>query len=69
MTVSFDSTATPTAAVASNSAEFGRAALAILVTMMLLIVGLTGILVQTTWHQPAGQVEVLPSEPGSVARR
>jgi hypothetical protein len=52
-----------------NSAEFGRTAVAILVTMVLLIVALTGILVETTWHHPAGEVEVLPSDPGSFARR
>jgi hypothetical protein len=33
-----------------------------------LIVALTGILVETTWH-PAGAVEVLPPDPGSFARR
>jgi hypothetical protein len=50
-------------------AEFGRTAMAILVSMLLLIVALTGILVETTWHHPAGQVETLPSDPGSFARR
>ena len=58
-----------TASVPSNSAEFGRTAMAILVTMVLLIVALTGILVETTWRQPAGEVEVLPSDPGSFAQR
>jgi hypothetical protein len=45
--------------------------MAILVTMVLLIVALTGILVETTWHTPAGEVEVLPvsADPGSFARR
>ncbi len=43
--------------------------MAILVTMVLLIVALTGILVETTWHNPSGAVEVLPPEPGSFARR
>jgi hypothetical protein len=53
------------------TADFGRAAMAILVTMVVLIVALTGILVETTWHNPAGQVEVLPpsADPGSFARR
>jgi hypothetical protein len=39
--------------------------------MVLLIVALTGILVETTWHSPAGDVEVLPAsaDPGSFARR
>jgi hypothetical protein len=43
--------------------------MAILVTMVVLIVALTGILVETTWHQPAGSLEVLPPDPGSFARR
>ncbi len=46
--------------------EFGRTAMAILVTMLLLIVALTGILVETTWGHPVGAVE---AEPGSFARR
>ena len=57
------------AASPRNSAEFGRTAVAILVTMVLLIVALTGILVETTWHHPIGEVEVLQSDPGSFARR
>jgi hypothetical protein len=48
---------------------FGRTAMAILVSMLLLIVALTGILVETTWHHPDGEVEVLPADPGSFARR
>ena len=61
----------PPAPVSSSSAEFGRAAMAILVAMVLLIVALTGILVETTWRHPAGEVEVLPpsADPGSFARR
>jgi hypothetical protein len=43
--------------------------MAILATMVLLMVALTGILVQTTWRNPAGEVEVLPPDPGSFARR
>jgi hypothetical protein len=43
--------------------------MAILVTMVVLIVALTGILVETTWHQPNGTAEVLPPDPGSFARR
>jgi hypothetical protein len=43
--------------------------MAILVAMVLLIVALTGILVETTWRNPAGAVEVLPPDPGSFARR
>lgn len=56
---------------ATPAADFGRAAKAILVAMVLLIVALTGILIETTWSSPGGQVEVLPpsSDPGSFARR
>jgi hypothetical protein len=45
--------------------------MAILVAMVLLIVALTGILVETTWRSPDGQVEVLPpsTDPGSFAHR
>lgn len=50
-------------------ADFGRTAMAILVSMLLLIVALTGILVETTWRNPVGEVEVLPPDPGSFARR
>ncbi|HEV8454168.1 MAG TPA: hypothetical protein VGQ24_04730 [Gemmatimonadales bacterium] len=58
--------------VAQNQAtDFGRAAMAILAAMVFLIVALTGILVETTWRNPAGDVEVLPpsADPGSFARR
>ena len=58
--------------VAQNQAtDFGKAAMAILAAMVLLIVALTGILVETTWRNPAGEVEVLPpsADPGSFARR
>jgi hypothetical protein len=51
------------------SGHFGRTAVAILATMMFLIVALTGILVETTWHQTANEVEAGPPDPGSVARR
>ena len=53
----------------SKSPEFGRAALAILVAMVLLIVALTGILVETTWGHTTGRVEVAQPDPGSFARR
>ena len=53
----------------SNAPEFGRTALAILATMVLLIVALTGILVETTWRSPISAVEVLPADPGSFAHR
>lgn len=69
-TVSADSNAsTAIPAPSSSSSDFGRAAMAILATMVLLMVALTGILVQTTWRNPEGSVEVLPSDPGSFARR
>jgi hypothetical protein len=43
--------------------------MAILATMVLLIVALTGILVETTWRNPTASVEALPPDPGSFARR
>jgi len=45
--------------------------MAILAAMVLLIVALTGILVETTWRSSDSSVEVLPSasDPGSFARR
>ncbi len=70
MTVSAQSSAVPaSSASSSHSPEFGRAAMAILVAMVLLIVALTGVLVETTWGHPGGHVEVTPSDPGSFARR
>ena len=43
----------------------------ILATMVLLIVALTGVLVETTWQNPDGAVDPLPSvaDPGSFAQR
>ena len=70
MTVSAQSSVVPvSSASSSQSPEFGRAAMAILVTMVLLIVTLTGILVETTWGSTAGPVNVVQPDPGSVARR
>jgi hypothetical protein len=70
MTVSADSSVVPaSSASSSQSPEFGRAAMAILVAMLILIVTLTGILAGTTWGHPVGHVEVAPTDPGSVARR
>jgi hypothetical protein len=43
--------------------------MAILVAMVILIVALTGVLVETTWGHPADHVEVIPPDPGSFARR
>jgi hypothetical protein len=71
-TVSVEPSAAPATPVAQNQpANFGRAAMAILAAMVLLIVALTGILVETTWRTPAGEVEVLPpsADPGSFAQR
>ncbi|HJR16018.1 MAG TPA: hypothetical protein VJ808_04125 [Gemmatimonadales bacterium] len=56
-----------TASVETNG--FTRTAMAILVSMLLLIVALTGILVETTWRHPVGQTEIVPADPGSVAQR
>jgi hypothetical protein len=68
--VSNDSSVSPAAAAVTTApAQFGRAAMAILATMVFLIVALTGILVETTRRNPSGAVEVLPPDPGSFARR
>lgn len=65
-----DASAPANSPVAPNqSREFGRAAMAILMTMVLLIVALTGVLVETTWHHPDGTVEMLQGDPGSFAGR
>jgi hypothetical protein len=69
--VSAETTPSTSAAVASGStgsSAFGRAAWAILATMLLLIVALTGILVETTREHPSGAIEV-PSDPGGFAQR
>jgi hypothetical protein len=71
-TVPAETSAPPAIVSGQNqTANFGRAAMAILVAMVLLIVALTGILVETTWRSQAGEVEVLPpsADPGSFARR
>ena len=68
--MSAESSAPPSASASpSSSSDFGRTAVAILATMVLLIVALTGILVETTWRNPQGTVEMLPGDPGSFARR
>lgn len=46
-----------------------RAAMAILGTMILLIIGLTAILVQTTWIEPVGSADALAVETERLARR
>lgn len=68
--MSADLSAPPAASVTSSgSPDFGRAAMAILVAMVVLIVALTGILLETTWSNPTGAIEALPPDPGSFARR
>ena len=70
MTVSAESSVVLASSASSRqSPEFGRAAMAILVAMVILMVALTGILVETTWGHPVDHVEVVPSDPGSFARR
>jgi hypothetical protein len=70
MTTSAESSVVPASSPSSSQLpEFERAAMAILVAMVLLMVALTGILVETTWGHPVGHVEVMPSDPGSFARR
>jgi hypothetical protein len=73
MTASSQTSVVPASSASQPSsnqrADFARTAMAILVAMLLLIVALTGILVETTWGRPVGQVEAMPAEPGSVARR
>jgi hypothetical protein len=68
--VSPESSASSTGSAApGRSSDLGRTAIAILATMVLLIVALTGILVETTWRNPEGTIEILPGDPGSFARR
>lgn len=55
-TVSADSAAT-TAPSPASQPLFGRAAIAILGTMVFLIIALSVVLVQTTWVDPAGATE------------
>jgi len=43
--------------------------MAILATMVLLIVALTGVLVETTWRNPQSTIEMLTTDPGSFAHR
>ena len=69
MTASAEITVATSSSSSSQRAQFGRTAMAILVAMLLLIVALTGILVETTWRHPVGQIEMVPEDPGSVARR
>jgi hypothetical protein len=67
--VSPESSSPATTLPVSSAAGFGRTAMAIFAAMVLLIVALTGILVETTWHEPSSSIEMAPNDPGSVARR
>lgn len=69
MSVTVESSVVPTASSSSHSPEFARAARAILVAMVLLIVALTGVLVETTWGQAGDHVDLTPPDPGSFAQR
>ncbi len=70
MTVSAESSVVPaSSASSSHSPEFERTAMAILVAMVILMVALTGVLVETTWGHEADRVELMPQDPGSFARR
>lgn len=66
--MSAESSTSSTALPAGSQSGFGRAAMAIFATMVLLIVALTGILVETTWREPSSAVETAPNDQGSVAR-
>ena len=66
--MSADSSTTPTTAVAVAPVP-ERAAAAILGSMIALMLMLMGILVQTTWVDPASAAEVAPAEVIDYARR
>jgi hypothetical protein len=65
--VSANSSATPTAAAAAPVPE--RAAAAILGSMIAMILVLMGILVQTTWVDPASASDVASAEVADYAQR
>jgi hypothetical protein len=56
-------------AAPSSPPELGRTFMAILATMVLLIVALTGVLVETTWGNPQSTIDMMSADPGSFARR
>lgn len=64
--MSTDSSASPTAAITPIPE---RTAAAILGSMIALILLLTGILVQTTWLDPASTSDIPPAETAGYARR
>jgi hypothetical protein len=43
--------------------------MAILATMVILIVALTGVLVETTWGKSQSSTQMLTTDPGSFAHR
>lgn len=66
--MSAHSSATPTTAAAITPVP-ERAAAAILGSMIAMILLLVGILVQTTWMDPASASEIPPVEAAGYARR
>jgi hypothetical protein len=62
-----DST-TSTVPTSASEPVFGRAAIAILGTMIFLILALSAVLVQTTWVDPADAAEVAPLETSVFAQ-
>jgi cytochrome b subunit of formate dehydrogenase len=68
-TVSAETPTPATSLPTAGTSNFGRTAMAIFATMVLLIVALTGILVETTWHGGSSSIEMTTNDPGSVARR
>jgi hypothetical protein len=66
-TVSADSTASTVPSPVSEPL-FGRAAIAILGTMVFLIIALSAVLVQTTWVDPVGAAEAPPVVAPSFAQ-
>jgi hypothetical protein len=59
----------PSAPAPATAPVFGRAAIAILGTMIVLIVALTVLLVETTWSDRASAAQVSAVEQASFARR
>jgi hypothetical protein len=66
--VSADSRATPTAAIAAIAPVPERAAAAILGSMIVMILLLVGILVQTTWVDPASAADTPPAPTAGYAQ-
>jgi hypothetical protein len=66
--VSADSSATPTAAIAAMAPVPERAAAAILGSMIVMILLLVGILVQTTWVDPASAADTPPAPTAGYAQ-